>query len=179
MKTPHILLLCFVFGAATVMSACKSKKMIAKAPEQTAQPVTQAKPAPVSTQQVPKPVTQPAAVAQPKADLNFTNVQFDFNSAVLRTDAIEYLDHIAMEMKLSPNSRFELDGFASAEGTPKHNMVLSADRAQAVKAYLSNEGIDISRLSTKGYGEAKPIASNNNETGREKNRRVEVKISNS
>lgn len=171
-------MLCFVFGAATVMSACKSKKMIAKAPEPAAQPVAQAKPAPVVAKPAPKTVTQ-AAPVQPKADLHFTNVQFDFNSAVLRTDAIEYLDHIAMEMKLSPNSRFELDGFASAEGTPKHNMVLSADRAQAVKAYLSNEGIDISRLSTKGYGEADPIANNNNETGREKNRRVEVKISNS
>lgn len=177
MKTQHILLYCFVFGAAAVMPACKAKKMVAKQPEQVAPPVATA--APVTPAPAPKPMAAaPAPVAPPKVDLNFSNVQFDFNSAILRTSAIEYLDHIAMEMKQSPNKRFEIDGFASAEGTAEHNMVLSADRANSVKVYLANSGVDASRLSTKGFGEAKPIASNDTESGREQNRRVEVKLSN-
>jgi OOP family OmpA-OmpF porin len=55
-------------------------------------------------------------------------------------------------------------------------MVLSKDRAASVKQYLTNAGIDASRLTTKGYGAKKPIASNATEEGREKNRRVEIKL---
>src|SRR6185312_1943872 len=98
----------------------------------------------------------PAAPAPP--DYNFTNVQVDFNSSVLRTDAIQYLDHVTTEMKKDASVKFVLDGYASAEGTPEHNMVLSKDRANSVKQYLSNAGIDASRLSTKGYGTKHPIA---------------------
>ncbi|HEY1646140.1 MAG TPA: OmpA family protein, partial [Candidatus Saccharimonadales bacterium] len=124
----------------------------------------------------PAPTPPPAAPAPVKPDLNFSNTQFDFNSSVLRTDAIQYLDHVVVELKEDPSAKFILDGYASAEGTPHHNLILSRDRANAVKQYLTNAGIDASRLSTKGYGTKNPIASNKTENGREKNRRVEVKL---
>lgn len=155
---------------ALTLPACKSKKLITKP-----QPVA------TTTQPVDKPavaVTKPAPVPPPPPpapDYNFSNIQFDFNSSVLRTDAIQYLDHVVAEMRKDPKSTFMLNGNASSEGTAKHNMILSADRANSVKQYLVNAGIDGSRLTPKGYGTTKPIASNDTEEGREKNRRVEVK----
>ena len=78
-------------------------------------------------------------------------------------------------MKQDPSVKFLLGGNASAEGTPEHNMELSVERANAVKSYLVNSGVQESSLTTKGYGESKPIASNDTEEGRALNRRVEIK----
>ena len=159
---------------AITMQSCKPKKMIAKStpPAETeTKPVT--KPAPPA----PAPVkSQPAVAKAAPADFNFKNIQFDYNSAVLRTDGIQYLDHIADEMKKDQSARFILNGHASSEGTASHNMQLSIDRANAVKQYLANAGIDGARLQTKGYGAKKPIASNKTDKGRQRNRRVEVRL---
>ncbi|MBS1521970.1 MAG: OmpA family protein [Bacteroidetes bacterium] len=175
MKPFKIYLYVMAFAClAITMQSCKPKKMIAKStpPAETeAKPVT--KPAPPA----PAPVkAQPAAVKVIPPDFNFKNIQFDYNSAVLRTDGIQYLDHIADEMKKDQSARFILNGHASSEGTVSHNMQLSIDRANAVKQYLVNAGIDGSHIQTKGYGAKKPIASNKTEKGRQRNRRVEVKL---
>jgi len=156
-------------GSAFVFQSCKPKKILAKPAPATPQPA----PAPA-----PKPAPAPAApapVAPQKPDLNFTNIQFDFNSSVLRTDAIQTLDHVTSQMKLATGTKFLINGYASAEGTAAHNMTLSVDRANAVKQYLVNGGIDGSTLTAKGYGTKHPIASNKTEAGREQNRRVEIK----
>lgn len=68
-----------------------------------------------------------------------------------------------------------LEGHASAEGTEEYNMQLSVDRANSVKTYLVNSGVDASKISTKGFGETRPVTSNATEAGRSKNRRVEIK----
>jgi OOP family OmpA-OmpF porin len=161
--------------AAFAFQSCKSKKLIQKpatAADTETKPVAQPTPPP------PPPAPAPKPVAPAPPDYNFTNIQFDFNSSVLRTDGIQYLDHVVSEMKKDPSTKFKLNGNASSEGTAEHNMVLSKDRAASVKQYLTNAGIDASRLITKGYGAKKPIASNDTEEGREKNRRVEIKIVN-
>ena len=157
---------------AIALPSCKSKKLLTKPtqPEAVTPPAPVAKPTPP-----PAPVKQ-VAPAPPKPNFNFRNIQFDYNSSVLRTDAIQYLDHITAEMKKDLNARFVLKGNASSEGTKVHNMALSVDRANVVKQYLANAGIDVSRLTTKGYGATRPIASNKTEKGKEKNRRVEVKL---
>jgi OmpA-OmpF porin, OOP family len=158
-----------------IMQSCHSKKLVTKSntPAETpAQPVAKATTPPPPPPAPPKPAPAPA-----KPDFAFSNIQFDYNSSVLRTDAIQYLDHVVTEMKMDPSKRFILDGYASAEGTAAHNLQLSKDRANAVKQYLINAGIDMSDLSAKGYGTKHPIASNKTESGREKNRRVEVKLS--
>lgn len=159
---------------AITMQSCKPKKMIAKSAEPAeseTKPVSQ----PVS-QPVPAPKPQPAVVKAAPANFSFKNIQFDYNSAVLRTEGIQYLDHIADEMKKDQSARFIVNGHASSEGTESHNMQLSVDRANAVKQYLVNAGIDGSHLQAKGYGAKKPIASNKTSKGRERNRRVEVKL---
>ena len=175
MKSFKVYISAIVFACmAITMQSCKPKKVIAKStpPAETAeQPVS--KPAPPT----PAPVqSQPAIVKTAPANFNFKNIQFDYNSAVLRTEGIQYLDHIAEEMKKDASVRFILNGHASSEGTESHNMQLSIDRANAVKQYLVNSGIDGLHLQAKGYGAKKPIASNKTNKGRERNRRVEVKV---
>lgn len=174
MKLSKSYIYILAIGASIIaFQSCKSKKLIQKPATADNAPAPVAKPTPPPP---PPPAPQPKPVAPAPPDYNFTNVQFDFNSSVLRTDAIQYLDHVAGEMKKDASATFVLDGYASAEGTPYHNLVLSRDRANSVEQYLTNDGIDASRLSTKGFGTKNPIASNSTEDGREKNRRVEVKL---
>ncbi|MGN6640708.1 MAG: OmpA family protein [Mucilaginibacter sp.] len=163
---------CIIATLAFTLQSCHTKKKLVNQPAQTS--TTETKPAAQPAPAPPAPIKH--APAPEKPDYAFSNIQFDFNSAVLRTSAIQYLDHIVNEMRIDPSAKFILNGNASAEGTAKHNMELSVDRANAVKLYLSNAGIDASRLATKGYGSRKPIASNKTEKGRERNRRVEVKL---
>jgi OOP family OmpA-OmpF porin len=103
------------------------------------------------------------------------NIQFEYNSSVLRTSAYPTLDKVSSLLRGNKTSALQLDGHASAEGTDAYNQQLSVDRANAVKTYLVNSGVDAKRISTKGYGETRPIATNTTEEGRVKNRRVEFR----
>jgi len=103
------------------------------------------------------------------------NIQFEYNSSVLRTSSYATLDKVSSKLRADKALGLQLDGHASAEGTDAYNMQLSLDRANAVKTYLVNSGVDAKRISTKGYGETRPIASNTTEEGRVANRRVEFR----
>ncbi|GAB2697776.1 hypothetical protein GCM10027037_22410 [Mucilaginibacter koreensis] len=105
----------------------------------------------------------------------YSNIQFDFDSSVLRTSSYPVLDATSADLRSSTSKTVEIDGFASSEGTAAHNMTLSKDRANSVKTYLVNSGVEARRLKVKGYGETKPIADNSTEEGRVQNRRVEFK----
>jgi OOP family OmpA-OmpF porin len=72
--------------------------------------------------------------------------------------------------------KVSIEGHASGEGEAQHNLALSKARAEAVRAFLVKKGISADRLASAGFGETKPIASNDTEEGREKNRRVEFRI---
>ena len=115
-----------------------------------------------------KPVGGAAAVTP------FSNIQFEFDSSVLRTSSYPVLDATSADLR-SSGSKVELDGYASSEGTAAHNMVLSKDRANSVKTYLVNSGVDAKKVKVKAYGETHPIANNDTEDGRVLNRRVEFK----
>lgn len=104
-----------------------------------------------------------------------SNIQFEFNSSVLKTSSYPTLDKVSSLMRSNANLMVELDGNASAEGTEAYNMQLSIDRANAVKTYLVNSGVDAKRIEVKGFGETRPIASNATEAGRILNRRVEFR----
>jgi OmpA-OmpF porin, OOP family len=109
--------------------------------------------------------------AAPKA-LPYGNIQFEFDSSVLKTASYPVLDATAADLK-SNSSEVTLAGYASSEGTAAHNIRLSKDRANSVKTYLVNSGVDAKRLKVKGYGETHPVADNSTEDGRILNRRVE------
>lgn len=102
-------------------------------------------------------------------------IQFEFDSSVLRTSSYPVLDAVSAELRANSAARASLEGHASAEGTDEYNMRLSRDRANSVKTYLVNSGVDANRLEVKAFGESRPVASNETEEGRVLNRRVEIK----
>ena len=119
------------------------------------------------------PKVEAAAAVTPTV-APYSAIQFDFDSSVLRTSSYPVLDASSADLRASSAS-VEVDGFASSEGTAAHNLRLSKDRANAVKTYLVNSGVDAKRIKVKGFGETKPIADNSTEEGRIANRRVEFK----
>lgn len=155
------------------ISACKTKKLATK-PEPA--PATQQAPPPEEKKAEPAPVKEPEKPAPvEKPNFNFDNIQFEFNSYVLKTASFPVLDKAVAEMKKDPSVKFVLNGHSSAEGTVEHNMSLSVDRANAVKSYLINAGINGNNLTIKGHGQAQPVSSNDTDEGRTLNRRVEIK----
>ncbi|MCJ8208440.1 OmpA family protein [Mucilaginibacter sp. RS28] len=105
----------------------------------------------------------------------YSNIQFDFDSSVLRTSSYPVLDATSADLRSNTSKTLELDGYASSEGTAAHNLRLSKDRANSVKTYLVNSGVEARRLKVKAFGETNPIADNSTEEGRVQNRRVEFK----
>lgn len=117
-----------------------------------------------------------AVVVEEKVTVGqFSPIQFEFNSSVLKTSSYAELDRLSKDLRAT-NSSVVLDGYASSEGTEAYNLTLSQDRANAVKQYLVNSGVSASKITTKGYGDKNPVASNATEAGRVKNRRVEIKL---
>jgi OOP family OmpA-OmpF porin len=110
-----------------------------------------------------------------KRKLILEGVNFEFDRAKLLPESYAVLDRVAASLKDWPEIRVEVGGYTDSKGSDGYNRRLSERRAQAVRDYLISKGIGASRLSAKGYGESDPIASNDTEAGRAKNRRVELK----
>jgi len=106
-------------------------------------------------------------------------VTFEFNKARLRPDSRTILTWVSDIMKKYPDLQVELAGYTDSIGSVGYNIGLSQRRAEAVKQYLVAErGIDAGRIQAKGYGKLNPVASNDTDEGRERNRRVELHILN-
>ena len=103
-------------------------------------------------------------------------ILFDTGKASIKFESAEVLGQILAVLKKYPNSRFNIEGHTDSVGKRAKNIELSQNRADAVKIYLIQGGIDQSRLESKGYGPDRPIASNKNKKGRELNRRVEINL---
>lgn len=104
-------------------------------------------------------------------------VLFDFNKAEIKPESYRGLDEAAQILKDNPKIFVEIQGHTDNVGSDAHNQKLSERRAQAVANYfISQHGIDTKRLRVKGFGESKPIASNETEEGRALNRRVEFVV---
>ena len=105
-------------------------------------------------------------------------IQFDFDKAKIRPESDDLLAEIAQVMNDNPRlKKIRIEGHASSEGGYDHNVDLSKRRAKAVLDHLTKKGkVDGARLESDGYGPDRPIASNDTETGREANRRVEFTI---
>ncbi len=105
-------------------------------------------------------------------------VTFEFNKARLRPDAQTILTWVVGIMQKYPDMQVELAGYTDSIGGVAYNQKLSERRAVAVKEYLVEKGIDAGRIQAKGYGKENPVASNDTDEGRERNRRVELHILN-
>jgi len=101
-------------------------------------------------------------------------INFDLDKATLKTDSLKVLKEVATLMLANPDLKIEIQGHTDAQGPDDYNMQLSLKRAEAVKAFLSLFDIAPDRLTASGVGESKPLATNDTEDGRAKNRRVEL-----
>ena len=103
-----------------------------------------------------------------------TGVNFKTASAELLEESYYMLETVYNSLEAYPKVKVEIDGHTDNEGSADYNRVLSEERAKTVMKYLINRGISPDRLSAKGYGKERPVASNNTAEGRAKNRRVEL-----
>ena len=103
-------------------------------------------------------------------------ILFDTGKASIKFESAEILSQIINVLKKYPNSRFRIEGHTDSTGKKAKNMILSQNRADAVKVYLIQGGIASERLESVGYGPDKPIASNKTRKGRALNRRVEINL---
>jgi OmpA-OmpF porin, OOP family len=112
----------------------------------------------------------------PPKTFTLENVFFETGKSILRAESNTALNDLVEVMKLKPGLVIEISGHTDNVGTPESNLKLSLDRANAVKNYLVQHGIAASRVTTKGYGDTQPAATNDTEEGKQKNRRTEVRI---
>ncbi|MHB9336639.1 OmpA family protein [Fusobacterium polymorphum] len=104
-----------------------------------------------------------------------SGILFDVDKYDLRPEAKEVLKNLAIVLKEADIKVFEVDGHTDSDAGDKHNQVLSENRANAVKDFLTSQGIT-AEITIKGYGKTRPIASNDTPEGKQKNRRVEIVI---
>ena len=104
-------------------------------------------------------------------------IQFKTWKAVILDDSFETLNEVAATLKDHPElTLVEIQGHTAKANKPKKTKRLSQDRAEAVRRYLMSQGVDGERLVARGYGEERPIADNETEEGRSRNRRVEFVV---
>lgn len=175
-KINGLSLLIVLLGFGVLQQSCKPKKVLVNESVEVNREPVQTRtetPAPVVREEPPAVTPE---VKEEAPNYNFRNIQFELDSYVLKTESYAILDQIYREMRKDPSARFHINGHASLEGGAEYNQKLSVDRANAVKIYLVNSGVNSGNLITVGYGATQPVASNETESGRSLNRRVEIKV---
>jgi outer membrane protein OmpA-like peptidoglycan-associated protein len=109
-----------------------------------------------------------------KGRIRLSNVHFSTGKADITADSEASLSDAVSALKEHPDWNIRVEGFTDNVGSSEANLKLSSDRAEAVMNWLAEHGIDRGRLSSKGYGESRPVASNSTDEGRAKNRRVQL-----
>ena len=117
----------------------------------------------------------PNDTAVPKVFI-FEDLNFDSGTTRLTPESTKTVEDLIVILKAYPASEVRLEGHTDSTGAADANKQLSLARADAVKAQLATSGIDANRMGTAGWGQEKPIASNDTEDGRAKNRRTELVV---
>jgi outer membrane protein OmpA-like peptidoglycan-associated protein len=108
--------------------------------------------------------------------VRMNNVFFDSKKSDLRTESFPELNRFVNFLNANPGVTIEIAGHTDNVGKDADNQLLSEQRAKAVYTYFQKKGIALNRISAKGYGKTKPLATNDTEEGRQTNRRVEFTI---
>jgi len=104
------------------------------------------------------------------------NVYFESGKATLTASSFKELDELVEYMKLKKTLVIEIAGHTDNVGNPESNLKLSQDRSNTVRDYIVKKGIPQNRLVPKGYGDTQPVAANDTDAGKKKNRRTEVRV---
>lgn len=125
----------------------------------------------------PKPLPKPAiSQADQEAIISIAKaVYFDTGSDKIKAESLPKLDELVVIVKRYPGLKITVEGHTDNVGSAASNLKLSQDRVNSVKNYLISKGIEANRITATGYGETKPIATNDTPEGRAQNRRVEIK----
>ena len=126
-----------------------------------------------------KTITRTVELKKPSVGVTqiLHNIYFEFNRATFKQESYTELSKLEMMMKQNANMKLEIAGHTDSFGGDAYNKKLSLARASAVRTFLTSKGIDMRRVNAAGYGDTRPLASNDDEQGgREINRRVEFKI---
>ena len=108
--------------------------------------------------------------------VRLNNVFFDFDKYDLRPESFVELDRVVKLLKENPAIEIEMSAHTDARGSDEYNFKLSDNRAASVRTYIISQGIAENRIVSKGYGETKPVDTNDTDEGRQMNRRVEFTI---
>lgn len=109
--------------------------------------------------------------------VNLNIINFPSGSAQIPADGTIFLSKTAAAVKMAPSGTvLEIDGYTDNTGDPASNLALSQQRADAVRTYLIEQGVDPNTLVAKGFGDTKPVASNDTDEGKFRNRRIEFVI---
>jgi OOP family OmpA-OmpF porin len=145
----------------------------APAPEPAPAPA----PAPVVAPPPPAPAPAPAVVAPVTEKVTLSaDVLFDFDKSNLKPEGIRELDDLVSKLKAVNLEVIIAIGHTDAIGGNGYNQALSVKRAESVKKYLVSKGIEPNRIYTEGKGKSQPVADNKTDSGRAKNRRVELEV---
>jgi outer membrane protein OmpA-like peptidoglycan-associated protein len=142
-------------------------------------PVEKASTTAVDTVATAKPVLKTVALKTTEKEVintAFSNLQFSSAKADISASSLPSLDKMALLLQAHPEWQLSLSGHTDNEGTETFNQTLSEKRSEAVKQYLVGKGVTANRITTKGYGQTKPLAANDNKAAKGKNRRVEMEI---
>lgn len=131
---------------------------------------------PITRMETPEERTERTVRVTKEINLYAKTILFDVNKSVVKTQAEFILDNIAKIMNENDDFNFIIEGHTDNTGVAEHNLQLSQERADAIKAYLIRKGVKAKRLEAKGYAQTRPIESNDTERGREINRRVEINV---
>ena len=125
----------------------------------------------------PPPLPTPQPLPPPSGKrIVLRGVHFDFNKSDIRADSRPILNEAGEILKENPDVRISVEGHTDAIGSDEYNKQLSLRRAEAVFRYLVNHGIPPERMEVIGYGKRRPVASNDTDSGRAQNRRVELRV---
>jgi OmpA-OmpF porin, OOP family len=108
--------------------------------------------------------------------VRLNNVFFDFDKWNLRPESFVELDRVVKLLNDNPSIEIEMGAHTDSRGSDEYNLKLSENRAKSVMDYIISKGISPARITSKGYGESMPVATNDTDEGRQLNRRVEFKI---
>jgi outer membrane protein OmpA-like peptidoglycan-associated protein len=124
-----------------------------------------------------KPIIKDFEMVKVGMSITLRGIYFDFDKATIKPESRPALDDAAKILRDNPTVNVEIQGHTDSKGSDSYNLNLSDRRAWSVVSYLvQNYGIDKARLTAKGYGEARPVATNDTDSGRTLNRRVEFVI---